>query len=83
MLNHGNWSIKIHYMLVSAPGCLTSNLMCMESILFKIIIHGHVIGVDMDEDSLEIASINADNLEVEMELIQCQINNLKWRGQNC
>nr|GEW85973.1 methyltransferase-like protein 5 isoform X2 [Tanacetum cinerariifolium] len=40
----------------------------------------HVIGVDMDEDSLEIASINADELEVEMELIQCQINNLKWRG---
>ncbi|GJX51663.1 zinc finger, CCHC-type containing protein [Tanacetum coccineum] len=41
----------------------------------------HVIGVDRDEDSLEIASINADDLEVEMELIQCQINNLKWRGQ--
>ncbi|CAI9291482.1 unnamed protein product [Lactuca saligna] len=41
----------------------------------------HVIGIDVDDESLEIASINADNLEVEIGLIQCEIKNLNWRGQ--
>ncbi|KAK9050961.1 hypothetical protein SSX86_027586 [Deinandra increscens subsp. villosa] len=41
----------------------------------------HVIGLDIDDESIEIASINADELEVEMELIQCEIKNLAWRGQ--
>ncbi|KAD4983192.1 hypothetical protein E3N88_19863 [Mikania micrantha] len=41
----------------------------------------HVIGVDVDDESLEIASINADELEVELGLIQCEIKSLAWRGQ--
>ncbi|KAJ0638199.1 putative DNA methylase, N-6 adenine-specific, S-adenosyl-L-methionine-dependent methyltransferase [Helianthus annuus] len=41
----------------------------------------HVIGIDVDDESLEIASVNADELEVELELIQSEIKNLPWRGQ--
>ncbi|XP_071709616.1 uncharacterized protein [Rutidosis leptorrhynchoides] len=41
----------------------------------------HVIGVDVDEESLEIATINAEDLEVEMDLMQCRVNNLNLRGQ--
>ncbi|KAI3818162.1 hypothetical protein L1987_11965 [Smallanthus sonchifolius] len=41
----------------------------------------HVIGIDVDNESLEIASINAEELEVELGLIQCEIKNLNWRGQ--
>ncbi|KAI7757281.1 hypothetical protein M8C21_019192 [Ambrosia artemisiifolia] len=40
----------------------------------------HVIGIDVDDESLEIASVNADELEVELELIQSEIKNLPWRG---
>ncbi|KAJ0436184.1 putative DNA methylase, N-6 adenine-specific, S-adenosyl-L-methionine-dependent methyltransferase [Helianthus annuus] len=41
----------------------------------------HVIGIDVDDESLEIASVNADELEVELELIQSEIKNLPWRGR--
>lgn len=41
----------------------------------------HVVGFDMDTDSLEIASENADDLELDMELVQCDISNLRWQGQ--
>ncbi|KAL6006167.1 hypothetical protein ACLOJK_040213 [Asimina triloba] len=41
----------------------------------------HVIGIDIDPESLEIASLNAEDLEVDINLIQCDINNLKWRGK--
>ncbi|CAI9280611.1 unnamed protein product [Lactuca saligna] len=40
----------------------------------------HVIGIDVHNESLEIASINVDDLKVEMGLIQCEIKNLNWRG---
>lgn len=40
----------------------------------------HVIGVDVDPQSLEIASVNAENLEVDIDLIQCDIKNIVWRG---
>ncbi|XP_009772268.1 uncharacterized protein LOC107775069 isoform X1 [Nicotiana tabacum] len=42
---------------------------------------GSVIGLDIDTESLEIASANADELELDMNFIQCDIRNLKWRGQ--
>nr|KAJ0193931.1 hypothetical protein LSAT_V11C800404180 [Lactuca sativa] len=38
----------------------------------------HVIGIKVDDESLEIASINSDDLEVKMGLIQCKIKNLNW-----
>ncbi|KAJ0634377.1 putative DNA methylase, N-6 adenine-specific, S-adenosyl-L-methionine-dependent methyltransferase [Helianthus annuus] len=36
---------------------------------------------NVDDESLEIASVNADELEVELELIQSEIKNLPWRGR--
>ncbi|OVA08584.1 hypothetical protein BVC80_209g330 [Macleaya cordata] len=41
----------------------------------------YVIGIDVDSQSLEIASINAEDLELDINLVQCDINNLQWRGQ--
>ncbi|XP_031124140.1 methyltransferase-like protein 5 [Ipomoea triloba] len=41
----------------------------------------HVIGLDVDTESLEIAATNADELEVDMEFVQCDIRNLQWKGQ--
>ncbi|KAK3003414.1 hypothetical protein RJ639_018679 [Escallonia herrerae] len=41
----------------------------------------HVIGLDVDSESLEIASINADDLELEMDFVQCDIRNLVQRGK--
>ncbi|XP_042404104.1 rRNA N6-adenosine-methyltransferase METTL5-like [Zingiber officinale] len=38
-----------------------------------------VIGIDIDPQSLEIASENAVDLELEMDFMQCDINNLRWR----
>ncbi|KAG5569948.1 hypothetical protein H5410_059714 [Solanum commersonii] len=38
-------------------------------------------GLDIDAESLEIAYANADELELDMDFIQCDISNLKWRGQ--
>ncbi|XP_038889166.1 rRNA N6-adenosine-methyltransferase METTL5 [Benincasa hispida] len=41
----------------------------------------HVTGIDIDTESLEIASSNAEYLELEMDLVQCDVKNLGWRGQ--
>ncbi|KAK4601913.1 hypothetical protein RGQ29_011136 [Quercus rubra] len=41
----------------------------------------HVIGIDIDSQSLEIASLNAEDLELDINLIQCDVKNLGWRGQ--
>ncbi|CDP03298.1 unnamed protein product [Coffea canephora] len=41
----------------------------------------HVVGLDIDAESLEIASENADELELDMEFVQCDIRNLRWEGQ--
>ncbi|CAK9155157.1 unnamed protein product [Ilex paraguariensis] len=41
----------------------------------------HVIGLDIDDQSLEIASINADDLELDMNFVQCDIKNFRWRDQ--
>ncbi|KAJ4959462.1 hypothetical protein NE237_026573 [Protea cynaroides] len=40
----------------------------------------YVMGIDIDSQSLEIASLNAEDLELDMNLIQCDISNLAWRG---
>ncbi|XWS72053.1 hypothetical protein CRYUN_Cryun02cG0007700 [Craigia yunnanensis] len=40
-----------------------------------------VIGIDIDSQSLEIASMNAEDLELDIDFVQCDINNLGWRGQ--
>ncbi|CAM6108587.1 unnamed protein product [Calypogeia fissa] len=41
---------------------------------------GHVIGVDIDSDALEIAKDNVLELEVEMDLLQANLQTLPWRG---
>ncbi|XP_058074288.1 uncharacterized protein LOC131223024 isoform X2 [Magnolia sinica] len=41
----------------------------------------HVVGIDIDSQSLEIASLNAADLELDINLIWCDIKNLKWRGK--
>ncbi|KAF8036291.1 hypothetical protein BT93_C2116 [Corymbia citriodora subsp. variegata] len=41
----------------------------------------HVVGIDVDSQSLEIASANAEELEVELNLVQCDLRNLDFRGQ--
>ncbi|XWS72052.1 hypothetical protein CRYUN_Cryun02cG0007700 [Craigia yunnanensis] len=38
-----------------------------------------VIGIDIDSQSLEIASMNAEDLELDIDFVQCDINNLGWR----
>ncbi|XP_022755013.1 methyltransferase-like protein 5 isoform X3 [Durio zibethinus] len=40
-----------------------------------------VIGIDIDSQSLGIASMNAENLELDIDFVQCDISNLGWRGQ--
>ncbi|KAK8597695.1 hypothetical protein V6N13_095095 [Hibiscus sabdariffa] len=40
-----------------------------------------VIGIDIDSQSLELASMNAEDLELDIDFIQCDIGNLGWRGQ--
>ncbi|XP_062090841.1 uncharacterized protein LOC133797072 isoform X1 [Humulus lupulus] len=42
----------------------------------------HVIGIDVDSQALEIASLNAEDLELDIDYVQCDIRNLVWRGQN-
>ncbi|CAM8931907.1 unnamed protein product [Rhodiola kirilowii] len=42
---------------------------------------GHVIGIDVDAESLETASGNAADLEVNVDFIQCDIGTFRWRGQ--
>ncbi|KAM1046916.1 hypothetical protein ACFX13_026952 [Malus domestica] len=39
-----------------------------------------VIGIDIDAQSLEIAAENAEDLELDMDFIQCNIKNLGWRA---
>lgn len=41
----------------------------------------YVLGIDVDPHSLEIASKNAENIEVDMDLMQCDVKNLTLRGQ--
>ncbi|XP_030541737.1 rRNA N6-adenosine-methyltransferase METTL5 [Rhodamnia argentea] len=41
----------------------------------------HVVGIDVDSQSLEIASMNAQELEVELNLVQCDLRNLDFRGE--
>ncbi|WCJ42516.1 rRNA N6-adenosine-methyltransferase METTL5 [Euphorbia peplus] len=40
-----------------------------------------VFGIDVDAESLEIASLNAEELELDINFVQCDIKNLKLRGQ--
>ncbi|PSS15581.1 Methyltransferase-like protein [Actinidia chinensis var. chinensis] len=40
----------------------------------------HVIGLDIDAQSIEIASTNAEDLELDMDFVQCDLRNLGWRG---
>lgn len=40
-----------------------------------------VIGMDIDSQSLEIASQNAEELEVDINFVQCDLRKLAWRGQ--
>nr|XP_029149258.1 methyltransferase-like protein 5 isoform X2 [Arachis hypogaea] len=41
----------------------------------------HVLSIDIDPESLEIASLNAEELEVDMDFIQSNVMDLRWRGQ--
>ncbi|XP_026409702.1 methyltransferase-like protein 5 [Papaver somniferum] len=41
----------------------------------------YVLGIDVDTDSLEIAGENAEDLEVDINFVQCDINNLNLRGK--
>ncbi|KAF5178188.1 Methyltransferase-like protein [Thalictrum thalictroides] len=41
----------------------------------------YVIGIDIDSESLELASLNAEDLEIDMELVHCDLSNLVWKGQ--
>ncbi|CAJ2636757.1 methyltransferase-like protein 5-like [Trifolium pratense] len=40
----------------------------------------HVLSIDIDPESLEIASLNAEELELDMDFIQSNIMDLRWRG---
>ncbi|OMO58196.1 methyltransferase-like protein 5 [Corchorus olitorius] len=40
-----------------------------------------VIGIDIDPQSLEIASVNAEDLELDIDFVHCDISKLGWRGQ--
>ncbi|XP_050215828.1 uncharacterized protein LOC126666942 [Mercurialis annua] len=39
-----------------------------------------VFCIDIDSESLELASLNAEELELDINFIQCDIRNLGWRG---
>ncbi|KAI3862417.1 hypothetical protein MKX03_013660 [Papaver bracteatum] len=41
----------------------------------------YVLGIDVDTESLEIAGENAEDLEVDINFVQCDINHLSLRGQ--
>ncbi|XP_050375306.1 uncharacterized protein LOC126792854 [Argentina anserina] len=41
----------------------------------------HVIGIDVDPESLELASLNAEELELDIDYIQCNIKSLGWRAE--
>eukprot|EP01018_Ginkgo_biloba_P002315 Gb_29661 [translate_table: standard] len=40
----------------------------------------YVFGIDMDSHALEVASLNASELEAEMDFVKCDIGKLTWRG---
>ncbi|KAL9324652.1 hypothetical protein ACSQ67_009509 [Phaseolus vulgaris] len=40
----------------------------------------HVLSIDIDPESLEIASLNAEELELDIDFIQSNILDLGWRG---
>ncbi|CAL5438345.1 unnamed protein product [Camellia sinensis] len=40
----------------------------------------HVIGLDVDAQSIEIASINSEDLELDVDFVQSDVRNLRWRG---
>lgn len=40
----------------------------------------HVVGLDIDVQSIEIATTNAEDLELEVDFVQCDLRNLGWRG---
>ncbi|KAJ4952290.1 hypothetical protein NE237_029122 [Protea cynaroides] len=40
----------------------------------------YVMGIDIDSQSLEIASLNAEDLDLDINLIQRDIRNSTWRG---
>ncbi|KAG8367374.1 hypothetical protein BUALT_Bualt16G0065400 [Buddleja alternifolia] len=41
----------------------------------------HVIGLDIDAESIEIASSNAEELELDMDFVQCDISKLRLSDQ--
>lgn len=41
----------------------------------------HVTGFDVDSEALGIASSNAEDLELDLNLVQCDIRNLEFRGK--
>ncbi|GAB4852619.1 hypothetical protein Ancab_016833 [Ancistrocladus abbreviatus] len=41
----------------------------------------HVVGIDIDPESLEVASANAEDMEVDMTFVQCDIRNLGFRDK--
>ncbi|KAK9947770.1 hypothetical protein M0R45_003377 [Rubus argutus] len=41
----------------------------------------HVIGIDVDPESLELASLNAEELELDIDYIHCNIKNLGLRAE--
>ncbi|VVA99446.1 unnamed protein product [Arabis nemorensis] len=41
----------------------------------------YVMGFDIDPQSLETATLNAEELEVEIDFVQCDITNLELKGQ--
>ncbi|CAI0628782.1 unnamed protein product [Linum tenue] len=41
-----------------------------------------VFGIDVDSESLEMATANAEDLELDIEFVQCDIRNLGWRGSS-
>ncbi|WVZ15917.1 hypothetical protein V8G54_013483 [Vigna mungo] len=40
----------------------------------------HVLSIDIDPESLEIASVNAEELELDIDFIQSNVLDLGWRG---
>ncbi|KAF5742982.1 methyltransferase-like protein 5 isoform X2 [Tripterygium wilfordii] len=40
-----------------------------------------VIGIDIDPQSLEIALLNAEELELDIDFVQCDVKMLGWRGR--
>ncbi|KAI9128989.1 hypothetical protein K1719_000472 [Acacia pycnantha] len=41
----------------------------------------HVVGIDIDPESLEIAALNAEELELYLDFMQSNVMDLEWRGQ--